>query len=321
MSACYRYPKWYVLMFHYGPFLALPIAMFIFSLAAPTKTPFDEKLVILLISCTPFVIVPLVLLMNNYSISIWVADGGIIYRSLFKKLEMKWSDIRLCQWNALFDLGVAKGSDYFEIISVNNKVIRVFPYIMNCETKDLCEGIQEFESVVKNYVAAVKHTTSEQCSSNPEEIVMTSRDDTALTKKDRKIIIAQMIIFPVLCLSMVQFYFIKDIQKTAELVAYGTLLFLPLMFAIRRMVTLESQGKLRRITYVLIFTIGWIYIYLIYWLFEKREHVTISILAVVTVEVMMYMFYVTLKKGARIVAPPGNPLEKAAGDRTGISST
>jgi hypothetical protein len=64
-------------MFHYGPFLAFPIAGFVFTLAAPTKASFDEKLIGLLIALTPFVIIPLVLLMNNYSIKIWITESGI----------------------------------------------------------------------------------------------------------------------------------------------------------------------------------------------------------------------------------------------------
>ncbi len=277
----------------HGVFFSIPIAGMLIYLPLYFNAPQGDTLTLLLFLayCALFFSVPFALMVNKLSVRIWVDDTRLIYRSLFKKLDMQWRDIKSVCRKCLIDFGTAKGREHLEIRTTNNKTIKVVDYIMNCETMDSWEGLEEFEATVRKHTLAnrpalmVTDSVSTNVTLSPVSVSDEHGDEETTTENRRQNVIFQMILLPLICLVLVH-YLTKDIQKTAELVGYATLIFLPVMLVIRKMLILESQGKLTRNAYILTTVIGSIFLALIYSLLGKKDYARVSVLFILTVEVM-----------------------------------
>ena len=241
-------------------------------------------------------------MINKLSVRIWVADAGIRYSSLFKKLDLQWKEIESIGRKCHLDLGMMRGREHLEIRTTNNKTIRVIDYIMNCETMDSGEGLSELETVVKKFALAncptpvVAATPDAAGTLAAKSISGEYRDEETVTRERRQNVIFQMILLPLICLILIH-YFARDLQEMAELAGYATLIFLTVMLVIRKMLILESQGKLTRRASVLTAVAGSAFLVLIHLLLRRKDYANVSVLFVFTVEVIMYLSYIYLKRG------------------------
>ena len=314
MKERYRYSRLRAL-YLYGPFIALPIMGLMF---APEKSSLYLDYLFFYLS---LFIVPFLLLVNKFSVRISLDDTGIVYKSLFKNLHLKWRDIEGIRLKYFADFGLMRGGEYLEIRSTSKKRIKVVNFIMNCGTMDSYEGLGEFEATVRKYTQAnrpalmLTDSVSTDSSLSPVPVSDEHGDEETTTENRRQNIIFQMVLLPIVCLVLVH-YFTKDIQETAELVGCATLLFLPVMLVIRKMLILESQGKLTRRASVLTAVVGSAFLVLIHLLFRRKDYANVSVLFVFTVEVIMYLSYIYLKKGALPFSSHGKPPDEYSTEPT-----
>ena len=320
MEECYRYSRLRAL-FLYGSFIIIPICLLlsykVFLINHPREDAIEAFLYVLA-SMLPFFMVPFILMISKLSVRILIDERGIVYRSLFKNLDLQWNEVYAVRLQYSAEFGVMRGGKHLDIRGANKKRIKVVDFIMNCETMDSWEGLDELEATVRKHTLAnrpapmVADSVSTDVTLSPVSVSDEHGAEETTTENRRQNVIFQMVLLPIVCLVLVH-YFTKDIQKTAELVGYATLIFLPVMLVIRKMLILESQGKLTRNAYILTTVIGSILLALSYSLLRKKDYANASVLFILTVEVIMFLSYIYLKRGTLHFPPLEQPSDENAG--------
>jgi hypothetical protein len=278
-----------------------------------------ENFLYILAFMLPFFMVPFMLMISKLSVRILIDERGIVYRSLFKNLDLQWNEVYAVRLKYSAEFGVMRGGKHLDIRGNNKKRIKVVDFIMNCETMDSWEGLGEFEATVRKHTLVnrpapmVTDSVSTGSALSPVSVSDEHDNEETTTEKRRQNIIFQMVLLPIICLVLVH-YFAKDIQKTAELVGYATLIFLPVMLVIRKMLILESQGKLTRNAYILTTVIGSLLLALSYSLLRRKDYANASVLFILTVEVIMYSSYIYLKRGTLHFPSLEQPTDENASD-------
>lgn len=159
MVKCYLYNKLLVI-FTFGLLLLLPLvtglALFV-VVGIPTTTDIRiiAGIVYLFIGVMSLAI--LTWIFTVLKTRIHIDANGITSMSPFRKTAIAWKDISNIERKYIYSGSFPTGGPPkdLEIKTNDNKKLKIFYFITNCETQDLEEGIKDIESEIK------KHTNIE----------------------------------------------------------------------------------------------------------------------------------------------------------------
>lgn len=152
MEKLFIYPKW-ILWIVYGLLGLFPIIGLILLIAIDFPQTNEEMIVFSFFTLLILAIfISIILWLWNLSRTrFYISDKGIIFKSLFKNMKIEWTDISEITKKYYYGGKFGGSPKDLEITTNAGKTVKVFHFLVADETKDMEEGINNFEAEISKY--------------------------------------------------------------------------------------------------------------------------------------------------------------------------